>query len=598
MVDDDRPMLSANALEVLRARYLRRAPDGDVAESPDALFARVARAVAAAEHRFGAPRQAAEWAERFREAMTRLEFLPNSPTLMNAGTGVGQLSACFVLPIEDSIDGIFTTLRLAALVHQTGGGTGFNFSALRPAGDQVSGTMGVASGVLSFMRIFNAATEEMRQGGKRRGANMGILNADHPEIADFIEVKRGPGAMRNFNLSVGARDAFMAAVNTGQKWELKNPRTGRVTAAVDAARLFRRIAEAAWATGDPGLVFLDAIERANPTPSLGTIQTTNPCGEVPLLPYESCNLGSINLATCLRRQGGQHVFDWEKFRDSVRLGVRFLDDVVEVNRYPAAALEAMARGNRKIGLGVMGLSETLIRLGLAYDSPEAGRTASDIARVLRETADAASAELAAERGVFPNWGESTFGRAQQPRRNATVLSIAPTGTISLIAGTTSGIEPLFGIAYTRSHVLGERALPEVSPLFAEQMEARGLDWRPLVPIILRTGSVQGVAGVPEDLKRVFRCALDIEPMGHLRMQAAFQAHVDNAVSKTVNLPFTAGVDRVEQVYRDAHHMGLKGITVFRYGSRSEQVLSLGAKPHNERFDLAHLTSCDPGACRV
>jgi len=598
MSRDDRPTLSANALEALRARYLRRAPDGEIDETPDELFARVARAVAEAEGRFGPPRRASEWEERFRDAMTRLQFLPNSPTLMNAGTGVGQLSACFVLPLEDSIDGIFTTLRLAALVHQTGGGTGFNFSALRPAGDEVSGMMGVASGVLSFLRVFNAATEEMRQGGKRRGANMGILNADHPDIAGFIEAKREPGAMRNFNLSVGASDAFMTAVTEGRAWELKNPRTGHATASVDAATLFRRIAEAAWATGDPGLVFLDAIERANPTPALGAIQTTNPCGEVPLLPHESCNLGSINLAACLRRQGPQHAFDWDAFRDLVRLGVRFLDDVVEVNRYPSSALEAMARGNRKIGLGVMGLAETLIRLGVAYDSPEAGRLASDIARGLRETADDASAELAGERGVFPNWRESVFGRAHQPRRNATVLSIAPTGTISLIAGTTSGIEPLFGIAYTRSHVLGGRALPEVSPFFAEHMDARGLDWRPLIPVILRTGSVQDVAGVPEDLKRVFRCALDIDPMDHLRMQAAFQAHVDNAVSKTVNLPFAAGVDVVERVYREAHRMGLKGITVFRYGSRSEQVLSLGAKPHDERFDLAHLTSCDPGACRV
>ena len=595
---DGEPTLSANALEALRARYLQRAPDGEIDETPSALFARVARGVAEAELRFGSPSRAAEWEERFRAAMTSLAFLPNSPTLMNAGTGLGQLAACFVLPIEDSIDGIFTTLRDTALVQQTGGGTGFNFSALRPAGDRVGGTVGIASGPLSFMRVFNAATEELRQGGKRRGANMGILNADHPDVAAFIELKREPGAMRNFNLSVGTSDAFMAAAREGAAWPLTNPRTGATTAAVDAAKLFRRIAEAAWATGDPGLVFLDAIERGNPTPSLGPIRATNPCGEVPLLPRESCNLGSINLAACLKRDGTGWVFDWDVFRELAALGVRFLDDVVEVNRYPVPELERAARTTRKIGLGVMGLAEAFIRLGLPYDSPEARRLGSEIARVLREAAEGASAQLAAERGAFPAWRDSVFGRANRPRRNATVLSIAPTGTISLIAGTTSGIEPLFGVAYTRSHVLSGRALPEVSPLFAEHMEARCLDWRPLVPQILKTGSVQGIAGVPDDLQRLFRCALDIDPLDHLAIQAVFQAHVDNAVSKTVNLPFAAPVETVETIYREAHRLGLKGITVFRYGSRSEQVLSLGAKPHDERFDLAHLTSCDPGACRV
>ena len=598
MSSRDEPTLSANAREALRARYLQRAPDGEIDETPSELFARVARGVAEAELRFDPSRGAAEWEERFRAAMTGLAFLPNSPTLMNAGTGLGQLAACFVLPIEDSIDGIFTTLRDTALVQQTGGGTGFNFSALRPAGDRVGGTVGIASGPLSFMRVFNAATEELRQGGKRRGANMGILNADHPDVAAFIELKREPGAMRNFNLSVGASDAFMAAVCEGAAWPLVNPRTGATTAAVDAAKLFRRIAEAAWATGDPGLVFLDAIERGNPTPSLGPIRATNPCGEVPLLPHESCNLGSINLAACLKRDGAGWAFDWDAFREMATLGVRFLDDVVEVNRYPVPELERTARTTRKIGLGVMGLAEAFIRLGLPYDGPDARRLGSEIARVLREAAEAASAGLAAERGAFPAWRESIFGRANRPRRNATVLSIAPTGTISLIAGTTSGIEPLFGVAYTRSHVLGGRALPEVSPLFTEHMEARRLDWRTLVPQILKTGSVQGITGVPDDLQRLFRCALDIDPLDHLAMQAVFQAHVDNAVSKTVNLPFAAPVETVETIYREAHRLDLKGITVFRYGSRSEQVLSLGAKPHDERFDLAHLTSCDPGACRV
>jgi ribonucleoside-diphosphate reductase alpha chain len=594
----DEPQLSANALETLKARYLLRAPDGEIDETPAQLFGRVARAIADAELRFGSAAQAGAWEERFLAAMTRLEFLPNSPTLMNAGTPMGQLSACFVLPIEDSIDGIFTTLRHAALVHQTGGGTGFNFSAIRPAGDQVGGAVGVASGALSFLRVFNAATEAMRQGGKRRGANMGILNADHPEIEAFIAAKRESGALHNFNLSVGVPDAFMAAVATGADWPLRNPRTRAVTATRKAPELFRRICDAAWATGDPGVVFLDAIERANPTPKAGTIRATNPCGEVPLLPYESCNLGSINLARCLRRSATGYVMDWDKLRELVRLGVRFLDNVVEINRYPIPEVDRMVLRNRKIGLGVMGLAEALIHLGLSYESPAAVETGAEIARVLRETADEASADLAAERGVFPGWSESVFAAAGRRVRNATVLSIAPTGTISLIAGTTSGIEPLFGVAFTRSHVLGGRELPEVSPLFAEAMSSRDAAWQSLIPTILKTGSVQGVADVPEEVQRLFRCALDIAPLDHLRMQAAFQAQVDNGVSKTVNLPFAATVEDVETIYREGHRMGLKGVTVFRYGSRSEQVLSLGATPHDERFDLVHLTSCDAGSCRI
>lgn len=591
------PRLSPNAIEVLKARYLRRSSDGEVDETPAEMFARVARAVADAETRFASARQAAEWEERFLDALINLEFLPNSPTLMNAGGTLGQLSACFVLPVEDSIRGIFTTLLHTAMIHQTGGGTGFNFSSLRPKGDQVASTMGAASGALSFMRIFNAATEEMRQGGKRRGANMGILNADHPEIKTFVDTKREPGAIRNFNLSVGASDAFMEAVEKKDVWLLRNPRTGMVSASINAAELFQAITEAAWTTGDPGMVFLDAIEAANPTPTLGAITTTNPCGEVPLLPYESCNLGSVNLAKCLRREGSGYAVDWDKLRRLVRLGVRFLDNVVEVNRYPIPELTRMARSNRKTGLGVMGLAEMFIRLGTPYDSPAAVETASEVARVIHETASVASAELAEERGPFPNWRDSVFARDGRLRRNATVLSIAPAGTISIIADTSSGIEPLFGVAYTRSHVLGGRALPEVSPIFAEIMEARGLDWRPLVPVILRTGSVQGVKGVPDDLQRLFRCALDIDPMGHLKMQEVFQEYVDNAVSKTINLPHDAKVETVAEVYLTAHEMRLKGITVFRYASKEEQVLSLGAKPFDEQFDLAYLSNCELGACR-
>jgi ribonucleoside-diphosphate reductase alpha chain len=500
---------------------------------------------------------------------------------MNAGRPPGQLAACFVLPIDDTLDGVFHTLHDAAMIHRTGGGTGYNFSAVHPAADHRAALEGKASDVVAVLRIFNAETDAMRRGGIRRGASMAILDADHPDISVFIDAKRDPGALHNFNLSVGATDAFMQAVVDGGPWPLRYPSAGRVVRSVDADLLFRSIVEAAWATGDPGLIFLDALERANPTPAVGRIHATNPCGEVPLLPYESCTLGSINLAACLVGQGAGEFFDRKRFLELVRLGVRFLDDVVEVNRYPIPELERMAKANRKIGLGIMGLAETFVRLGLPYDSPEAKRTARGIAMTMREAAEAASAELAAERGVFPNWDGSVFAPAKQLRRNATLLSIAPTGTLSVIAGTTSGIEPLFGVAFTRHHVLGGRVLPEVSALFARTMEARGLEWRSLVSELAKSGSVRGLPGVPDDLAHLLRGALDLDPLDHLEMQAIFQREVDNAVSKTVNLPADVEVGTVERVYLAAHRMGLKGVTVFRYGSRKEQVMSLGTRSHED-----------------
>ncbi len=573
--------LSSNAVEVLRARYLRRGPDGAVEETPEALLDRVAHAVASAEQRFGSASRAAQWEERFHAAMSNLEFLPNSPTLMNAGRPPGQLSACFVLPIDDTLDGVFHTLHDAAMIHRTGGGTGYNFSAVHPVADHRAALEGKASDVVAVLRIFNAATDAMRRGGIRRGASMAILDADHPDITAFIDAKRDLGALRNFNLSVGVTDAFMQAVVDGGPWPLRYPSAGRVVGSVDAAPLFRSIVDAAWATGDPGLIFLDALERANPTPAVGRIRATNPCGEVPLLPYESCTLGSINLAACLVRQGAGEVFDQRRFEELVRLGVRFLDNVIEVNEYPIPELEQTAKANRKIGLGVMGLAETFIRLGLPYDSPEAKRTARGIAMAMREAAGATSAGLAAERGVFPNWERSIFSGRKQPRRNATLLSIAPTGTLSVIAGTTSGIEPLFGVAFTRRHVLGGRVLAEVSALFARTMEARGLEWRSLVPELAKSGSVRGLPGVPDDLAHLLRGALDLDPLDHLEMQAVFQREVDNAVSKTVNLPEDVDVGTVERVYLAAHGMGLKGVTIFRYGSRTEQVLLLGTSSPGE-----------------
>ncbi len=563
--------LGPHALRVLRARYLLRDARGAFLEDPEGMFRRVARAVAAAELGFGGRRDAEAWAERFFDAMASLAFLPNSPTLMNAGTPLGQLSACFVLPIEDAIDAIFRTLHQTARIHQTGGGTGFNFSAIRPEGDRVASTGGRASGPLSFLRVFDAATEELRQGGKRRGANMGILDADHPDIEAFVAAKRRPGVLRNFNLSVGAEDAFLKAVEEGRDWGLRNPRNRLEVRRVGARELFDRIAEAAWAGGDPGLVFLSTIHRENPLPGLGPIRATNPCGEVPLLPYESCNLGSVNLARLVRGRG----VDWGRLRALVHLAVRFLDDVIEVNRYPATPYRTVAERNRKIGLGVMGWAELLIRLGIPYDAPEALALADEVAGFIREEALAASRALAAERGAFPHL---PYARDPTPRRNAALLSIAPTGTISLLAGTTPSIEPLFAVAYTREGVLGGEAMPEVNPLFIRMMEERGADWRRVVRQVAERGSLEGVPGVPEAVRRVFRSALEIAPEAHLRMQAAWQRHVDNAVSKTINLRPEVAPGAVAAIYLEAWHLGLKGITVFRYGSKGEQVLRLGFHP--------------------
>ncbi len=565
------PRLTPHALRVLRARYLLRDATGEVIEDPEGMFRRVARAVAAAELRYGKKRDAEAFAERFYEAMASLRFLPNSPTLMNAGTPLGQLSACFVLPIEDSIDAIFATLHQTALVHQTGGGTGFNFSRIRPEGDRVASTGGRASGPLSFLRVFDAATEELRQGGKRRGANMGILDADHPDIEAFVAAKRRPGVLRNFNLSVGAEDAFLEAVEGDRDWSLLNPRNRQTVRRVGARALFRRIAEAAWAGGDPGMVFLSTINRENPLPGLGPIRATNPCGEVPLLPYESCNLGSVNLASFVR---GREV-DWGGLREIVHLAVRFLDDVIDQNRFPAAPYRLIAERNRKIGLGVMGFAELLIRLGIPYDSGAALALADELAGFIRAEALAASRELAKARGPFPNL---PYARDPTPRRNATLLSIAPTGTISILAGTTPSIEPLFAVAYTREGILGGEALPEVNPLFVRMMEERGADWRRVVREVAATGTLEHVPGIPEEVRRVFRSALEIPPEAHLKMQAAWQAHVDNAVSKTINLRPEATPEEVEAIYLSAWKLGLKGITVFRYGSKGEQVLKLGFHP--------------------
>jgi ribonucleoside-diphosphate reductase alpha chain len=465
MANDRNLGLSDNARKVLEARYLHRGPEGQLLETPQELFRRVARAVAAAEARYGGDAAVTQFEELFFDLLTRLDFLPNSPTLMNAGTTLGQLSACFVLPVEDSMEGIFDSLKLMALIQQSGGGTGFSFSRLRPSGDRVASTGGTASGPVSFLRIFDCATENIRQGGKRRGANMGVLRVDHPDIAEFIDAKLDDRSFQNFNLSVAVTDAFMEAAVAGEQFSLHHPRTGRTAGSVSAGKLLERIAHAAWQSGDPGLIFLDAINRDNPTPALGTIEATNPCGEVPLLPYEACNLGSINLSHMVRAQGEGYTIDWDKLACTAQLAVRFLDDVLEVGRWPAPQIANAAHTTRKIGLGVMGFAELLILIGVPYASDQAVSLAEELMRFVDAEALQTSHQLAHERAVFPAWEQSFYAPEGLRLRNATRTSIAPTGTLSILAGTSASIEPLFALAYRREHVLGEQSLPELNPLF-------------------------------------------------------------------------------------------------------------------------------------
>lgn len=589
------PQLTANALRVLEARYLRRDVTGAIVETPRQLFERVARAISEAELIHGSAAAARHWEERFLEVLTSLLFLPNSPTLMNAGTPLGQLAACFVLPVDDTMESIFGTLRDMALVQRTGGGTGFSFSRLRPAGELVASTGGVASGPVSFMKVYDAATEHIKLGGRRRGANMGVLRVDHPDIEEFINAKRDGVSLRNFNLSVAVTDAFMAAVDSGDEIALRHPRDGREVGRRSARALFEAICDAAWATGDPGLLFLDRINRDHPLPTLGQIESTNPCGEVPLLPYEACNLGSINLARLVVERDGEAHLDWERLRTLVHDAVRFLDDVITVSRYPLSETTAIVQANRKIGLGVMGFAEMLIRLGVSYADDAAVRIAADIASFMAREARAASARLAEERGPFPNWEKSVYAASGFRLRNATLLSIAPTGTLGIIAGTSSGIEPLFALAYHR-YALEGRVLTEWNPLALRELERRGLATDEVLQAIARHGRLAAVPGIPEDLRRLFVTALEVAPEQHVRIQAAFQAAVDNAVSKTVNLPQEATPADIANVYRLAHRLGCKGITVFRYGSIGTQVLELGAG--EEPYEREHFVRCDPGACKL
>jgi ribonucleoside-diphosphate reductase alpha chain len=565
--------LTDNALAVLRARYLVR-DGGVVVETPDQLFHRVARHVAAAETAMGySAAEVAAAQAAFERMMSSLEFLPNSPTLMNAGRPLGQLAACFVVPVEDSTTGVFEAVRWAAEIQKTGGGTGFAFSRLRPAGDLVASTGGTASGPVSLMQVFDVATEAIKQGGTRRGANMGILRVDHPDILEFIAIKLDPTRMRNFNLSVAVTDAFMAAVKAGTSYALVNPRTGEVAGQLDARRVLDAIANAAWACGDPGLVFIDRINDAHPTPELGAIEATNPCGEQPLLAFESCTLGSIDVG----RFVATGELDWVRLAAVIRDAVRFLDDVIDANRYPLPEIERATKATRKIGLGIMGWADALAALGIAYDSEPALALAERLAEFLERESLAASAALAERRGGFPAWRGSRWQRAGHPAlRNSTTTTIAPTGTISIIAGCASGIEPLYALAYRRN-VLDGAELTEINPHFRRIAAERGFASDALFAAVALHGGVRGRPDVPDDAQRVFPTAHEVDVATHVRMQAAFQRHVHAAVSKTINLRHDATAHDVKTAYQLAYELGCKGITVYRDGSRHGQVLVTGAR---------------------
>jgi ribonucleoside-diphosphate reductase alpha chain len=558
--------LSDNALKVLKRRYLLKDEHGHVTETTEQMFRRVAGYVASADELYG---DTAGSGQEFYSVMSNLEFLPNSPTLMNAGTRLKQLAACFVLPVDDSLDDIFGTLKSAAIIHQSGGGTGFSFSRLRPRGDIVGSTGGIASGPVSFMKVFDAATQAIKQGGRRRGANMGILRVDHPDIVDFITAKHEPGVLTNFNLSVGVTDTFMNAVEAGESYGLINPRTGEVTRQKDAIEIFNLIAASAWENGEPGLLFLDRINRDNPIPGLGTIEATNPCGEQPLLPYEACNLGSINLDKMV--DNGSN--DYDKLGRTVDIAVRFLDNVIDLEQFPLEQIDLMVKGNRKIGLGVMGFADMLIQLGIAYNSTEAVQAAEEVMTFICNRAVQASREIAQRRGVFGNFKGSIYDSPGRPEvRNATRITIAPTGTISMIAGCSSGIEPIYAVSYVKTVMEGEKFV--VTNPYFEQMAVQGGFYSPeLMERIASRGSVQDMPDVPGAVQRLFVTSHDMGYEWHIRVQAAFQKYADNAVSKTINFRHDSTKEDVARAFRLAYTLGCKGITVYRDRSRSEQVLT-------------------------
>src|SRR5215212_1440686 len=566
--------LSENAIAVLKKRYLKKDENGEPIEEPLDMFRRVAANIAEGEFRFKegeeAQRLYEESKERFLRLMLSRRFMPNSPTLMNAGRELQQLSACFVLPVEDSIDGIYDTLKHQAIIHKSGGGTGFGFSRLRPKNDLVKSTMGVSSGPVSFMAIYDASTDKIKQGGTRRGANMGILRVDHPDIEGFITCKNDNDQINNFNISVAVTDSFMEAVERDGDFDLVNPRDGEVVRTVRARDLFSKIVEGAWLNGEPGVVFIDRINAENPTPQF-PIESTNPCSEAHLPPYDSCNLGSINLERFYRDETGE--VDWEDLRETVHTTIRFLDNVIEMNSYPLPEIDEMSRGNRRIGLGVMGFADLLIKLGITYDSEEGLAFAERVMKFVDDEAWEASRALAEERGLMPHYEGSRHEARGDRVRNATVTTIAPTGTISIIAGCSGGIEPLFAVAFMRRQA--DMELPDVNPEFVRVAKERGFYSEELMKKVAEHGNVRDIPEIPEDIRSVWVTSHDISSEWHVRMQAAFQKYTSMGISKTINLPYEATPEDVEDAYRLAYSTGCKGIAVYRDGSRDAQVLSTG-----------------------
>jgi len=574
--------LSNNAKVVLEKRYLKKDKDGLVIETPEQMFERVAKHVASAESLFNSPFGIEKTKKKFLKLMSNLWFLPNSPTLMNAGRRLGQLAACFVLPIEDSMESIFETLKNTAIIHKSGGGTGFSFSRIRPEKDIVLSTAGVSSGPVSFMNVFDVATETVKQGGTRRGANMGILRVDHPDIESFIELKNDQSRLNNFNISVALTNDFMAALESDSEYDLMNPRTANTVRRVSATKIFDMIVHSAWLTGEPGIIFIDKINKDNPIPHLGKIEATNPCGEQPLLPYESCTLGSINLA---RMVSGKTV-NYNRLKNTVHDAVHFLDNVVEINRYPLSRIEKMSKGTRKLGIGVMGFAEMLIKLGISYNSEEAVSEAEKIMSFISQESKIASSVLGEKRGNFTYYKESFYDSQKTPHmRNATTTTIAPTGTISIIASTSSGIEPLFAVAQVRK-VLDGNSLSDINPLFVETAKVEGIYKKKLMDEIMGGKSIQDIESVSDHLKALFVTSHDISPEQHIKIQAAFQKYTDNAVSKTVNFHSGATKDDVAKVYMLAHTYGCKGVTIYRDGSRQLQVLNIGGTEKSEPAKIA------------
>jgi ribonucleoside-diphosphate reductase alpha chain len=569
--------LTPQAITILEKRYLKRDARGQVIETPEEMFWRVAQNIAEAERFYGNQAALEELSETFFRMMASLDFLPNSPCLMNAGRDLQQLAACFVLPVEDSLDSIFETVKQTALIHQSGGGTGFSFSHLRPRDDRVQSTGGMASGPVSFMRVFNMATDVIKQGGTRRGANMGVLVVDHPDIMEFINIKKNLKEMENFNLSVGITKAFMEALAKDDEYDLINPRTKQSIQRLKAKEVLEAIVSAAWETGDPGILFLDRINGANPTPELGEIESTNPCGEVPLLSYEPCVLGSINLLKMMKEKDGKWEVDFDKIRMTVRHAVHFLDNVIDMNQYPLPQISQMAKGNRKIGLGVMGLAHFLIRLGIPYNSQKALEVVKGIMSFIQYQAREQSMELAEKRGVFPNFKGSIYDKPGGMRlRNATLTTIAPTGTLSLLANCSSGIEPLFAIQYTR-RALEDMEFQMMDPLFIELGKKRGFLSPELIKSLSEGASLEEMPQIPKEVKELFTTTFEIPPRWHIRIQAAFQEYTDNAVSKTINFPRDATKDEVREAFLMAYQERCKGITIYRSGSKPSQVLACGTK---------------------